>query len=463
LFIGDKDYFEKLTFIQNSIIEQIKQLNPKNIINVSAVGTGKTLTTAKILQNYSGNSIVASPKNITKQWNTYFDNAVIYDAIKNKLNISLNWQANSNLIIGKEYFAKKLNDNKQKKATVNYFAKQYNNFVIDESHRQSRKSISFKRFSNLPINHKILLSATPEFNAPLNLYKQLTQFFNLNISYNWFENNCVKLKQITRPAQSYDYQKIKQGQLFSFKSKQGQTFVKDYVIDGWTSNGKELLLGKAECVIDIQNKKLPYENIIIRVDISPIQRKMYDELLAQSFTQARGGHGELLATLPITLRIRLRQILLAEPQLEWQNSLKDEVYFDESSKSSKFDEIKHILENEPNRLIIWTDSKQFAQMCEKKHSRIKAFTGGMTAKQSQQLESWFTSTHNAVLAIVYTAGSEGLDTFKDVCNTEIIANIADGRLGATMEQASGRLNRTGSPFDFIKRYWLIADNTFEGL
>jgi hypothetical protein len=30
-----------------------------------------------------------------------------------------------------------------------------------------------------------------------------------------------------------------------------------------------------------------------------------------------------------------------------------------------------------------------------------------------------------------------------------------------MEQASGRPNRTGSPFDFIKRYWLIADNTFE--
>jgi hypothetical protein len=31
-------------------------------------------------------------------------------------------------------------------------------------------------------------------------------------------------------------------------------------------------------------------------------------------------------------------------------------------------------------LIIWTDSKQFAQMCENKHRRIRAFTGGMTAK-----------------------------------------------------------------------------------
>jgi superfamily II DNA or RNA helicase len=458
LFIGDKDYYKDLTYIQNTIIKKVINKKPKNIINVSAVGTGKTRITAELIKQTEKRAIIACPKNITKQWGEYFDNAYIYEAGKKPLKLDLDYSAPAtHIIIGKEYLAKVLNDNKTKKATIGRFASQFDTLVVDESHRQSGKSMSFKRFKGLNMPYKILLSATPEFNDPINLYRQLTELFQLPINYSWFKGNCVKTKQVVRPMTRADRSRG----LHSFVAKSGQSFVIDNVIDGWDEGGKEELLKKAECVIDIKNKKLPYRDIFVGVNLSPLQRKMYDELLDKSFTSARGGHGELLASLPITKRIRLRQICLAEPQLEWVNALKDDVYFDESSKSSKYDAIEKILEQEKGRMIIWSNSRQFSNMLQSKNKRIRAFVGGMSVKQSQEIQKWFIDTTDAVLAIVYTAGSEGLDSFKDVCNTEIIANIADGKLGATQEQASGRLNRTGSPYKYINRYYLIAKDTIE--
>jgi len=71
------------------------------------------------------------------------------------------------------------------------------------------------------------------------------------------------------------------------------------------------------------------------------------------------GENPLVAEVPIAARIRLRQVTLAVPTLTDEG----DVVFADNAKSSKYDALKEIIDDNPNdAMLILTDSQKYAKL-----------------------------------------------------------------------------------------------------
>jgi len=194
------------------------------------------------------------------------------------------------------------------------------------------------------------------------------------------------------------------------------------------------------------------------VELSPEQKKIYKAMEKDLFVWLEDN--PLVAEVPVSARIRLRQITLGVPSIDDEGV----VHFAEDCKSTKIDEMFQIIEDLPDGepLLILTHSQKFASVVTKRLRKagISAFEWSGVASQrlrDDALESFIAGKTQAIVAVISAIG-EGTDGLQEVCSTVIWLSKDDNRL--MNEQAAGRLDRQGQKKSVLS-FEIIADNTYD--
>lgn len=179
------------------------------------------------------------------------------------------------------------------------------------------------------------------------------------------------------------------------------------------------------------------------VELSPAQRKAYLEMEQNLVTWL--GDNPLVAEVPITMRIRLRQMTLGMPSFNDEG----EIDFALDCKSTKIDALKEIisdLDDEP--VLILTDSQKFARVTTHRlnlmgKTPLAVEWSGKTASKDREriLETFGRKGGPRYIVATIAAIGEGVDNLQSVCNTAVWLSRSDNRI--MNEQAAKRLHRRG--------------------
>lgn len=191
------------------------------------------------------------------------------------------------------------------------------------------------------------------------------------------------------------------------------------------------------------------------VDLTPSQVKQLAELEKQALAWL--NENPLIAKLPITKRIRMRQTMLAEASVENYTEMvenkdtgklepvqKQHVYYEDKAASPFADSVEEWLErlgDEPT--IVFTSSKIFAQYLTKRLNRNGWSTvevSGDTRETRQEDLKKFGTEYQVAVATIASVGT-GTDGLQKVSATEIWVDRSDDRTDNT--QAKARLDRVG--------------------
>lgn len=194
------------------------------------------------------------------------------------------------------------------------------------------------------------------------------------------------------------------------------------------------------------------------VQLSPEQKRLYKKLEADLVVWL--GENPLVTEVPITTRIRLRQITLGVPYITEEGV----VDFDMDCKSSKLDEMFEIIgdlpEGEP--LLILTHSQKFARVTTERlqQAGISAFewSGAKSQPQRDEALNLFRGGELQAIVGVISAIGEGTDGLQERCSTIIWLSKDDNRL--LNEQAAGRLDRRGQKSSVLS-FDIVAEDTYD--
>lgn len=221
----------------------------------------------------------------------------------------------------------------------------------------------------------------------------------------------------------------------------------------------ELLPGafasRLPCYINLRSKATdPALVEDIYIDLSPKQRRLYDEMEAQGVTWLE--QHPLVAELPPVQHTRLRQITLAEA------SINDDglVVFEDKAKSSKFDALKEMLSDLPDqKVLIATDSAKFARMVANRlGDDAFAWTGDKSNAQRDKAKGQFIKGKLKYIVATQGAISEGVDGFQEVSHILVVLSSNDQEI--LNQQMVGRLRRTGQTKRVLV-YRIMARNTLD--
>lgn len=195
----------------------------------------------------------------------------------------------------------------------------------------------------------------------------------------------------------------------------------------------------------------------VPVDLLPAQRRVYRQFEEDALAWLEDN--PVAAALPITKRIRLRQVGLAVPSVNDE----EEVSFKEDAKSSKLDAMVEILEDLPEaKALVWTHSKRIIptvlHRLRKAGYTAVAVHGGQSKDAREAALAAFRSGEADVLVATITAMSEGVDGLQHVCSTEIW--LSKDESVTANRQAEGRLRRPGQK-QVINRFIMYAKDTLE--
>jgi superfamily II DNA or RNA helicase len=210
---------------------------------------------------------------------------------------------------------------------------------------------------------------------------------------------------------------------------------------------------------DGMDSELPKMQVEERtVELSPEQKRIYKAMEKDLFVWLEGN--PLVAEVPVSARVRLRQITLGVPSIDEEGV----VHFADDCKSTKIDEMFQIIGDLPDGepLLILTHSQKFASVVKKRleGAGISAFEwSGMASQRNRDdaLESFIAGGVQAIVAVISAIG-EGTDGLQEVCSTVIWLSKDDNRL--MNEQAAGRLDRQGQKKSVLS-FEILAENTYD--
>lgn len=192
----------------------------------------------------------------------------------------------------------------------------------------------------------------------------------------------------------------------------------------------------------------PTNSVVLEVELSPKHRKAYTQM--EDDALAWLNNNPLQAQLPVSKKVRLRQISLAYPSVEYTGEVDEDgtpkvrVWFESNAESIKIDALNEYLEDHPDEnMLVGTDSKIFADILQ---GRLKAnvtlWTGDTKpAEREHILETWGQGSERAVLVATIPSLAEGVDGLQHVCSTLVWMNKSTNPLLNT--QFLGRLRRRG--------------------
>jgi SNF2 family DNA or RNA helicase len=205
--------------------------------------------------------------------------------------------------------------------------------------------------------------------------------------------------------------------------------------------------------------QLPAMQTIVRtVKLSREQRSIYKTM--ETDFVAWLGDNPLVVEVPVSLRVRLRQITLGTPIIDSDG----EVSFTTNTKSSKLDELFDIIKDSADgeKMLILTHSQKFAKVVAQ-----RLVSAGHTAKEwsgavSQNnrnaiLEDFIDGDLRFIVAVISAIG-EGTDGLQLACSTVVWLSKDDNAL--LNEQAAGRLDRQGQKQSVVS-YEIVAEDTYD--
>lgn len=193
----------------------------------------------------------------------------------------------------------------------------------------------------------------------------------------------------------------------------------------------------------------------IFVELSRSQRKVYDDLERDALTWL--GENPLVTSLPITTRIRMRQVTLGDLSFDDDDS----ITFAPDCKSAKFDALKEFLDNNPDdNVLIYTDSRKFAELVVTRLGEKAALWAGSTSQDERErlLGTFGREGGPQYLVAVVAALGAGVDGLQHVCNTVVWLSQTEDQV--LNDQALGRIVRRGQTKN-VRNVYIKATETLD--
>jgi SNF2 family DNA or RNA helicase len=314
----------------------------------------------------------------------------------------------------------------------------WTHIIADECHKaKNRKAQQTKALKKLKSQYRTAMSGTPMVNRPDELWSILNwlypQFFT---SYWAFFKKYVTTVEIELP----DGRKV-----HKVTGPKNEERLQDLMSDFSTRRLKKLVL-----------KDLPDKYYSKRwVDLSPTQRRMYNEMKSDMLSWIGEHESEpLAAPVVIAQLIRLQQMALATPtRVEGSITLDD--------PSTKLDALMDIIDElsgEP--VVVFTQFKQMAALVEKRLTKNKIaygmLTGDVSPQEREQNVRDFQSGKTQVFVGTIAAGGVGIT----LTAASTVVFLDRSWSPALNVQAEDRLHRIGQK-EAVQVIDIMARNTVD--
>ena len=429
---------------QQQTVEMI--LRDKSHLSGSLGGFGKTVVGVEaVLRSAAGVTLVICPLKVIRNWQKTFANQGYSEPLKRidstkqgKLNfLDILEGVKGVYIIGWEMFR-----------TMHWGQAKIDFAIADEIHRAcNRSTATADMLHTVRATYKVGFSGTPAGNKTEGLWSvchwlwpELYPHF-----WPWVGANFYKsMVQVGRDR----FGRPKQVMEITEEHEPGRV---------WAA-----IPSKTRFTSEQKNKVIRTD---IEVELSPAQMKVYREFEKDAFVWL--DENPMFEELPAVKHMRLLQMTLGVPMVEYDEDGEPIINFAEDCKSAKLDTTLELLSDMyaggPIPVIIYCHSRKFVEQVmvprlRKKGYRAVSFVGGQTAEETNHKIEGFGVDHDIIVATIGSVG-EGVDGLQDVCSTEIWLSLDGNRL--LNRQAGWRLDRTGQKADHIRRFYLTAVNTVE--
>lgn len=297
-------------------------------------------------------------------------------------------------------------------------------------------------------------------------WKKLMQFqpmFKVACSGTWFGNKVENMWSVAR---------------WLWPDKVDRSFWR--WVDEWLDTEHDYFAGKKvtgekvegafasslPCYVRIVPTLVELETPIQRwVDLSPVQRRMYDKLEKDLFVQAASD--VLMTEVSIATRTRLRQLSMAECDAETvveevagEMVERQRVWFPVGARSSKFEELQEIIaENVGEPMLVLTDSAQFVDLAvHRLGAQAFAWRGGVSQEARNDAKRKFVDGEIRFIVAQVASIGEGVDGIQFGCNTVVWASKSDSNF--LNKQALRRAHRTGQVKP-VRQFEIMARDTID--
>lgn len=410
-------------------VEKITASSSKAALNASLMGTGKSLMGVESAMRLgSKTTLIIGPLNTFWGWHDTIQRQSEYkahglfkiDSSKQgvKAMLDLKDGVEGWYFIGREYFR-----------TKDWTGVVPDVAIVDEVHfMQNRNSKSFKAMMKLKAGFKLSMSGTP---------------FGNKFEGAWAVSRWLWPDVIPKGFWAWASEYCSMG--YSPFSK--------YEIIGELNAGR--FVSEIPCYVRLENNhNLEVVEEVRYVDLLPAQRKIYEKFEKDLVVWL--GENPMVAEVPIAARVRLRQITLAVPTINEDG----DVVFDDDAKSTKFQALKEIIDDNPDdAMLILTDSQKYASLVTTRLGD-KAFewSGKANQVQREDAKQKFIKSELKYIVAVIPAIAEGVDGLQDVCSTVVWLSHSDSNL--MNQQVLDRIRRRGQK-EVVKVYDIVARDTYD--
>lgn len=412
-------------------------------LNASTMGAGKTLIGVEVAKRLKAKVILLiAPLGTRVGWKATFERQGV-DLPFQWINSTKagkvamdnwQWQLPGIYFVGTEFFVRKAFEGRARSKT--WSSKSPDMIMFDEAHRgQNRDSKTYKALKAVSGGYKMSMSGTPtgnKFEGAWAVTKWLWPDLIENSFHAWVDRWC---------ATEYDHFAPRNRRVIGEKNP-GDFFA------------------ALPCYIRLESEvDVEYQHEEFYVELSPRQRKAYDNLERDMITWVEGN--PLVVEFPITLRARLRQATLGMFSVD---DLGD-VTFDDNCESTKIDAMLYILDDvfDKEPALILTDSRKFADVVVHRINKSKlgnasAWHGNVSQGDREERKKQFVDGDLDYLVAVTSAIAEGVDGLQYATRNMLWLSRSDNRI--LNEQATARVLRHGQK-DAVRSVEIVAVNTYD--
>jgi hypothetical protein len=330
---------------------------------------------------------------------------------------------------------------------------------------------TYRRFARKPLQAIIFDECQAIANKSSNTRRTILSIkagYRAALSGTWFLNAIENMWSITRwvwpgvnPETGYSYIET------SFSRWKERYLAVDPVLG---RGGKALTSERGDALTKVSGEKVPGEFVatlpcyirretepvpkaeVVHCNPTPAQQRQMDDLQRDLMTWVRDWQGEempLVVDMPPILRLRLRQVAIAELSMSVDPVTGEEtVFMADDAASAKLLPLRNLLDiayaGQP--VAIYTDSKIGAHFIAKRMQRAgydaRAWTGDLSRPERAKLKAAFLAGEFPYLISTVQSFGTGLDGFQRRANKVIWISKADGN-PAVNEQSIRRYFRPG--------------------
>lgn len=429
------------TLAQADAIDRIVNEPTRAALNASTMGAGKTLIAVESAKGLGAQTVLLiAPLGTRVGWQITFERQGVelpfrwINSTKSGKDALADWgwQLPGVYFVGVEYFVRLAWDGKFWSGVWN---PKPDVVLFDEAHRsQNRASKTYKTLKQVGGGFKLSMSGTPtgnSFEGAWAVTRWLWPKLVDNSFHRWVDVWCETVYDHFAPGNRKIVGEKKPGAFFN----------------------------SLPCYVRIESElNVDIENAVFYVELSPKQRKAYDQLEKNMITWVEGN--PLVVEFPITLRARLRQATLGMFSVDGDG----EVSFADDCESSKIDAMFDILQNEwdGEPALILTDSRKFADVVVSRLNAsgrsASAWHGSVSQGEREDRKKRFIDGDISYLVAVTSAIAEGVDGLQHATRNILWLSRSDNRL--LNEQAMARVHRQGQTRQ-VRSVEIVAVDTYD--